>query len=113
MTGEEEATSTAGQIVHHVLFWLRDEASASDREDLIAGLRGLAEIDVVRSVRVGVPAGTESRDVVDASFDVSELMIFDSVADQQVYQDHPLHRAFVAKCGHLWRKVVVYDVATL
>jgi hypothetical protein len=36
-------------------------------------------------------------------------MEFDSPADQKLYQDHPLHHEFVATCGHLWRKVVVYD----
>jgi hypothetical protein len=48
---------------------------------------------------------------VDASFDVSELMTFDSIADQQAYQVHPLHRAFIAQCGHLWARVAVYDSA--
>ncbi len=47
---------------------------------------------------------------MDSSFDVSKLMLFDSAADQKVYQDHPVHRDFVAKCSHLWRKVIVYDV---
>lgn len=103
----------AATLVHHVFFWLEQPDSADDRDRLIAGLRGLADIPMVRSLEIGVPASTESRDVVDASFDVSELMRFDSVADQKAYQDHPLHRDFVAACGHLWRKVVVYDMTTL
>jgi len=67
----------------------------------------------VRDLRIGLPAGTEARDVVDASFDVSELMVFDSLADQKAYQDHPVHQAFVAQCSHLWTKVVVYDATTI
>jgi hypothetical protein len=100
-------------IAHHVFFWLKRSGSAEDRKALIAGLRTLAKIDVVRSLQIGVPASTESRDVVDASFDVSELMMFDSVGDQKVYQDHPIHQAFVADHAHLWRKVVVYDAAAV
>jgi hypothetical protein len=40
-------------------------------------------------------------------------MVFDSVADEKIYQDHPIHRAFVAKCEHLWSKVTVYDILTI
>ena len=30
-------------------------------------------------------------------------------AGQKIYQDHPIHRQFVADCEHLWEKVIVYD----
>ena len=103
----------AGKIVHHVFFWLKRPGSAADRDQLIAGLRTLAAIPVIRDLQIGVPASTEKRDVVDSSFDVSELMLFDSVADQKVYQDHPIHLAFVAKCQGLWEKVIVYDMVTV
>ena len=102
-----------GKLIHHVFFWLNNPDSAADRDALIAGLRTLTKVPVVRSLQIGVPASTEQRDVVDSSFQVAELMVFDSVADQQTYQDHPIHKAFVAKCSHLWRKVTVYDVTTV
>jgi hypothetical protein len=101
------------KIVHHVFFWLKRPGSAEDRDQLVAGLRGLKRIEVIRNLQIGVPASTEKRDVVDSSFDVSELMLFDSVADQKVYQDHPIHQDFVAKCSHLWSKVIVYDMVTI
>ena len=101
------------KLYHHVLFWLKRPGSSADREELIAGLRTLAKIPVVRKLEIGVPASTEQRGVVDGSFDVSELMVFDTVADEKIYQDHPIHRAFVAKCEHLWSKVVVYDIMTV
>ena len=109
----QRLNSDTGQVVHHVFFWLQTPGSAEDRDQLIAGLRTLEEIPVVRSLQIGVPASTEQRDVVDSSFDISELMVFDTVDDQKIYQDHPIHRAFVAKCARLWRKVVVYDMLTL
>ena len=101
------------KLVHQVYFWLNRPGSPEDRGQLIEGLRALADIEVVQSLDIGIPASTEEREVVDSSFDVSELMLFDSVEDQKVYQDHPLHRDFVARYGHLWSKVVVYDSLTV
>ncbi|PXA97230.1 stress responsive alpha-beta barrel domain-containing protein [Nostoc sp. 3335mG] len=98
-----------GAIRHQVFFWLNRPGNAEDRAKLVAGLKALRAIPQIRELHVGLPAPTEQRDVVDASFDVSELMLFDSVADQKTYQDHPAHLAFVAEHSALWRKVVVYD----
>jgi len=56
-----------------------------------------------------VPASTEKRDVVDNSFSASEMLFFDDLAGQKAYQDHPVHKQFVADCSHLWQRVVVYD----
>lgn len=98
------------KLVHHVFFWLKKPGFQPDRDQLIAGLRTLQDIPVIRHLQIGVPASTEKRDVVDASYDVSELMYFDSAADQKAYQDHPIHVAFVKSCEALWQKVVVYDM---
>ena len=100
-------------IVHHVFFWLNNPGSAAGRDQLITGLWTLAKIPVIRGLQIGVPASTEARDVVDSSFDVSELMQFDTVEDQKIYQDHPVHQDFVSNYAHLWRKVVVYDMCTV
>jgi len=96
-------------LTHHVFFWLHDAGSETARQQLMEGIRKLEAIETVRALHTGTPAPTEQRDVVDSSWDVCELMHFDNAADQQVYQDHPLHKAFVNDYGHLWRKVVVYD----
>nr|WP_256869385.1 Dabb family protein [Sphingobium lactosutens] len=98
------------RLVHHVFFWLKTPGSQADRDQLIAGLRMLKDIPIIRKLQIGVPAGTERRDVVDASYDVSELMHFNSATDQKAYQDHPIHQAFVKSCEHLWQKVLVYDM---
>jgi hypothetical protein len=103
------SAQSSGQVRHQVFFWLVRPGHAGDRARLVSGLKALAAIPQIRELHVGVPAATEQRDVVDASFDVSELMVFDTLADQKTYQDHPAHQAFVAACAPLWRKVVVYD----
>src|SRR5688500_976802 len=80
-TASSAAAPAAPKLLHQVFFWLKNKGSAEDRDQLIAGLRALAKIETVRSLHIGVPASTEQRGVVDSSFDVSELMAFDSVAD--------------------------------
>ena len=93
------------------LFWLKNPDSREDLAMLAEGIESLRQIEQVRSLHIGVPAQTEARDVVDQSWSLSESMTFDSIADQAAYQPHPLHQAFVERCGHLWDKVVVYDIA--
>ena len=97
------------KLVHHVFFWLKNPSSKADRERLLTGLRTLAEIETIRGAHFGIPASTEKRDVVENSYSVSEILFFDDVAGQNVYQEHPIHKKFVADCSHLWEKVVVYD----
>jgi hypothetical protein len=97
------------QVVHHVFFWLKNPNSKEDQQKLIEGLRTLAKIETIKKLHIGIPASTEKRDVVDNSYSVSELMFFDDVEGQNVYQVHALHKKFIEQCSHLWDKVVVYD----
>jgi hypothetical protein len=100
-------------IVHHVFFWLKNPKSTEDRDKLIEGVKTLEKIETIRTLHVGIPAKTEARKVVDASYGVTELIFFDDLAGQATYQDHPIHKQFIETYGHLWDKVVVYDSATV
>ena len=102
-------TKNKKQLAHHVFFWLKDPGSKEDLKKLLDGLHSLEKIESIRALHIGVPAQTEIRPVIDASYSASELMIFDNLEGQKVYQDHPIHLKFVADCSHLWEKVVVYD----
>jgi hypothetical protein len=104
------AVTNYPKLVHHVFFWLKNPSSKEDLARLLAGLRTLTKIESVRGAHFGVPASTEKRDVVDNSFSASEILFFDDTAGQKLYQDHPVHKQFVADCSHLWERVVVYDV---
>jgi hypothetical protein len=97
------------QLLHHVFFWLKNPDSTADVAKLIEGLNTLRAIPTINRLHIGTLASTEKRDVVDTSWQVSELMFFDNEAGQKVYQDHPLHQAFVKNYSHLWAKVIVYD----
>ncbi len=96
-------------LSHHVFFWLKKPDSKEDLNKLIAGLNSLRKIETIKSLQIGVPASTEKREVVDNSFSVSELMFFDDVEGQKIYQDHPIHKKFIDDCSALWEKVIVYD----
>lgn len=95
-------------FIHHVYFWLQRADNAEDRAALIAGLRKLSKLGTIRQFHIGVPAATK-RDVIDNSYAVSWMLIFDSPEDQDGYQTDPMHLQFVQECAHLWEKVVVYD----
>ena len=107
--GASAAVSTYPKLVHHVFFWLKNPDAKEDLARLLEGLRTLANIETVRGAHFGVPASTEKRDVVDNSFSASEILFFDDLAGQKSYQDHPIHKKFIADCSHLWERVVVYD----
>ena len=96
-------------LIHVVYFWLQRPESEQDRELLIRGLKTLATIPTVKALHVGVPASTEEREVVDNSFHVAEVMLFDSVEDQETYQSHPIHQKFIEQHSQLWQKVLVRD----
>lgn len=96
-------------LSHHVFFWLKNPGSKEDLAKLISGLNSLRKIETIKGLQIGVPASTEKRDVVDNSFSVSELMFFDDVEGQNIYQQHPIHQQFIKDCSHLWEKVIVYD----
>lgn len=93
-------------FVHHVHFWLKDKAA---KQRLIDGLHTLLPIAHIRDIHIGVPADTH-RDVVDRSYDVSLLLLFDSPQAQEAYQVDPTHVHFADNYAKpLCSKVVVQD----
>jgi hypothetical protein len=99
-------------FIHHVYFWLKNPLSNEDRSSLVEGLKKLSLVDTIKTFHIGVPAAT-SRDVIDSSYAVSWLLMFNNKEDQDSYQTDPIHLKFIAECAHLWSKVVVYDTISL
>lgn len=95
-------------FIHHVYFWLNNSDSAEDLAQLKKGLQKLTVIETIGMYQIGVPAAT-NRDVIDKSYSVAWMLMFDNLEDEEVYQHHPIHKKFVEECAHLWSKVVVYD----
>ena len=99
-------------FIHHVYFWLNNPESKEDFEQLVAGLRKLSAVKTIKTFYIGKPADT-NRDVIDRSYSVSWMLLFDNKADQDSYQTDPIHLKFVDECKHLWKKVVVYDTVNV
>ncbi|MCF6139809.1 Dabb family protein [Flavobacterium sp. K77] len=104
--------TTSQSVLHQVYFWLKNPDSEADKKQLITGLKTLESIPTVRQIYIGTLASTEKREVVDTSWQVSELLFFENESDQKIYQDHPIHLEFVKKYQHLWEKVRVFDSIT-
>ncbi len=95
-------------FVHHVYFWLKNAGNAEDLGKLLAGLKKLSAVTTIKQFHIGKPADT-NRGVIDTSYAVSWLALFDNGADQASYQTDPIHLKFVEECSSLWNKVIVYD----
>lgn len=107
--------SSAGEVklkkalIHHVFFWLKEPDNKEHRDQLVTALNELIKVNTIKLSHIGFPAGTESRDVVDHSYSVSYMVMFDDQAGQDAYQIDPIHTKFVEENSHLWNKLVVYD----
>lgn len=99
----------AHKFIHHVFFWLKQPGNAEDKKQLMAGLKKLSAAKSIRMSHIGIPAGT-NREVIDTSYAVSWLLVFDNPEDQESYQTDPIHLKFIEDCSMLWERVVVYDV---
>ncbi|WP_235324415.1 Dabb family protein [Pedobacter lusitanus] len=62
----------------------------------------------MKSLHAGVPAPIE-RAVVDTTYTFSLVLFFEDLAAHDVYQVHPVHKAFLDEFRVLFEKVVIYD----
>ena len=111
MTGKKKASSLKKAFVHTVFFWLKNPDSAADKAQLEAGLHLLLGVEAITTAYIGQPAPT-NREVIDTTYAFSITFVFKNKEDQDVYQVHPVHLAFVDACKHLWEKVIVYDAVS-
>ena len=95
-------------LTHHVLFWLKADTTTEQKTAFRAGLESLQGVETIKSMYIGTPAPIE-RAVVDTSYTFSLVIIFDDLAGHDVYQVHPVHKAFLDEFRELFEKVVIYD----
>jgi hypothetical protein len=108
MSQTEVRAAMTAPFVHHVYFWLKRPGETADRDAIIAGLQKLRAAPDIAWSHIGVPAKTD-RDVVDNSYAVSWLLVFDNSEAQDRYQDDPIHLQFIKDCAPYWSRVQVYD----
>ncbi|MBB5621972.1 hypothetical protein HDE69_003037 [Pedobacter cryoconitis] len=95
-------------IAHHVLFWLKTDTTAAQKDAFRKGLESLEKIETVTKIHIGVPAPID-RAVVDTTYTFSEIVFFEDLAGHDVYQAHPIHIAFLDEFRVFFEKVVIYD----
>jgi Stress responsive A/B Barrel Domain len=95
-------------LSHHVLFWLKADTTEEQKKAFRAGLETLQKVETVKSMYIGTPAPI-SRAVVDTTYTFSLLIIFEDLAGHDVYQVHPVHKAFLDEFRGFFEKVVIYD----
>src|SRR5919112_156193 len=66
-------------FVHHVYFWLKNSDSKEDKAKLLEGLQALSKVKTIKMFHIGQPADT-NRDVIDRSYAVSWLLMFENKA---------------------------------
>ena len=97
------------QLMHTVYVWLKEDLSEEDFYSFLKDTEDLGNIKSVARLRIGKPAKTENRDVVDHSFTYAMNIEFDSIEDQNAYQVDPIHLKFVENNKDKWEKIIVYD----
>ncbi|WP_443947622.1 Dabb family protein [Pedobacter sp. AW1-32] len=95
-------------IAHHVLFWLKADTTEEQKTAFLGGLKTLENIEGVKTFHVGTPAPIE-RAVVDITYTFSLILFFEDLAAHDVYQVHPIHKAFLEEFRALFEKVIIYD----
>lgn len=95
-------------IAHHVLFWLKADTTEEQKQAFLKGLQSLENIEVVKTFHVGTPAPIE-RAVVDTSYTFSLILFFENLEAHDVYQVHPIHKAFLDEFRVFFEKVIIYD----
>lgn len=95
-------------IAHHVLFWLKADTTEEQKAAFRASLQTLENIEVVKTFHIGTPAPIE-RAVVDTTYTFSLILFFEDLAAHDVYQVHPLHKAFLDEFKQYFEKVIIYD----
>ena len=96
-------------FIHTVYFWLKEGTPEAAKEQLVADCKKyLGDVPTVVHLWTGRPAMTP-RDVVDNSYGVGLTVVLADSAGHDVYQEHPLHKEFIARNKEYWKRVQVYD----
>jgi len=97
------------QFRHVVYFWLNNPEDHSEKKQFLDNLKEfISGMNTIPDAFIGGPADT-NREVVDSSYHFCLNLGFEDKAEHDAYQDHELHKKFIAETAHLWNRVVVYD----
>lgn len=102
---KHKMTGKTGELVHIVYYWLNNK---EDKDKLVEGLTMLVTAKNIKSSYVGTPQKSKP-DVMEQSWDVMLLMVFDKPEGIDLYHKEDVHQKFVAGYGKLWSKTLKFD----
>ena len=96
-------------FVHVVLFWLDKNTPESVRDQMRKdAVECLKDIPTVAHVFAGKPVMAPD-EIAGKSYHLGLCVVFQSSADHDAYQVHPLHRKYIAQYGQYWSKIESFD----
>ena len=96
-------------LVHTVFFWMKKNAPKSAAQQTMKDALKYLNTPTVKNLWAGLPAKTEARDVINATYDVGLTVTFDTIADHDAYQEDPEHQVFIKRNKKNWLRVEVFD----
>lgn len=96
-------------LIHTVLFWLKKDLTDEDLTLFEQKLRALEKISSIEQMFLGRPSSTTKRPVIDDTYDFCLTVALKDLTAHDVYQEDPLHLAFIENCSHMWERVKIYD----
>ncbi len=97
-------------VSHVVICWLKQPGNEAQRQELIDASNTLKQIPGVISIRAGRPIPS-TRPVVDSSFDVAIVVMFQDEAALRAYEKNPVHlKAVNEVLNPLTAKRLIYDI---
>ncbi len=96
-------------LVHSVYFYLKEGVSDGEKADFRQSVAALGNIETVHALYLGSPAATPDRPVIEKGYALALTVLFRTIEDHNVYQEHTNHLKFIQENRNLWKKVVVYD----
>ena len=97
-------------MIHHIVMFKLSESpdmrqKEAHKQEIKERLERLpAEIDVIRSMEVGINVVAQAR-----AFDVVLVSTFDNLDDLETYRIHPAHQEFVKYVGQIREQTASVD----
>ncbi len=106
----DSAPGKADQLLSHdVYFTLKDKSHEAKQKLVAACKKYLSKHPGTDFFAAGTLCEELKREVNDRDFDVALHVVFKTKADQDKYQDAPLHLQFIEENKANWTKVRVFD----
>ena len=96
-------------LAHLVFFTLKEQTPAAGDALVAACHKFLSGHPGVVHFSAGLRGEAYTRPVNDKAFDVALVLVFETEADHDRYQESPRHKAFLSEQSASWAVVRVFD----